>query len=66
MADANDRDFIRRYRENDAVVPDSKPKIALPLTCERFHVTTAGFPVLSQGMQDSNCGFAVDSPQLSP
>jgi hypothetical protein len=64
MAKTHDRDFIRRYRENDAVVPDPQPKMALPLTAECFNVTGAGFTILGRGKKDSNCGLAVDSPQL--
>jgi hypothetical protein len=66
MANANNRDFVRGYRKNDAVVPGAKPIISLPLACERFDITAAGFPVLGQRTQDSNRGLAVDSPQLSP
>jgi hypothetical protein len=40
--------------------------MALPMTRECSNVAAAGFPVLSQGKQDSNRGFPVDSSQFGP
>jgi hypothetical protein len=65
MASPDNCNFIRRDRENDAVIPDSHSKAALPLAHERFDITRAGLPIFGQRVEDSNSDFAIDDPQLS-
>jgi len=41
MANPQDRDFVRRYSEDDAIFPDPKTEAPLPLPCECFHIASA-------------------------
>jgi hypothetical protein len=49
VASPDNRIFVRRDREDHAVISDSEPKIALPLTCERSDIAFAGFAIQSEG-----------------
>jgi hypothetical protein len=53
----DNRYFIQRYREDDTVISDSNSKVALPLARERFDITTAGFSLSGQRVEDSNSDF---------
>jgi hypothetical protein len=65
MTNSDNRYFIRRDHEDDTVIPDSNSKVALPLARERFDITSPGFSIFGQRVEDSNSDFAVDGPQLS-
>jgi len=66
MANPDNCYFIRRDREDDTVIPDSNSKVALPLAREPFDVTSTGFSIFRQCLEDSNRDFEVDGPQLRP
>lgn len=42
MVSPEDRDFVRRYRENDAIVSDSKAEAPVPRPGERLNIAAAG------------------------
>jgi hypothetical protein len=65
VANASGRDFIWRYCEDDAVIPDPKPKITLPLPSERLDIAFTGFAVFRQRVEDSKGCFPVNCPQLA-
>jgi len=61
MANANNRNFVRLDREDDAVVTDSKAGVTLPLSGEGLYIAFAGISVSSQRMKNSNSHLTVDA-----
>src|ERR1017187_2173635 len=64
VPNAHDRDFLRRYREDDPVLPNAEAEVTLPLPGECFEIAFAGFAILSQAVEDSKSDFAVDCAQI--
>ncbi len=66
MANPHDRDFVRGYREYDAVIAHSKAKVTLPSSRECFAIAGTGVSVESQCMEDSKGRLTINCPQLRP
>lgn len=64
MTNADYRNFVRTRREDDAVVTDSKARVTLPLSGERFYIAFTGISESSQRVQDSNSHLTVDATKL--
>ena len=66
MSNANDGDFIWRQGKNDAVVPASNAKVALPSSSERPDIAGARSSVIGQRVEDSNGNLTIGSPVTPP
>jgi hypothetical protein len=64
MANTNDRDAVRTYRQDDPVLPNSKSDVSLPPASECLDIAFAGPPILGQAVEDPNGHFPVDGPNL--
>jgi hypothetical protein len=60
MPNTDNRDLVLRNRKDHAVIANSKSKMALPFSSERFDIAGAGIAVFGKRMKNPNGRLAVD------